>query len=203
MTQRDATLVDLMRHGQPVGGRRYRGQIDDPLSDTGWEQMRAAVSGLRCWDAIVTSPLRRCSEFAHELGARLALPAHEDPRLREIGFGAWEGRTAEELVRADPDLLHRFRRDPAGNRPPGAESLADFHARVQAAWQDLTVRHACRRVLVVAHAGVIRMVISIVLGMPREHAFRIDVQNAGITRIRIEESGSGALPVLVFHGGRP
>ena len=198
-----ATLIDLMRHGEPVGGRRYRGQTDDPLSETGWRQMRSAVAGLKCWDVIVTSPLLRCAQFAHELADRLALPVCEDGRLMEIGFGAWEGRSPEDLCRDDPQVLQRFRRDPVRNRPQGAEALADFHSRVHAAWQDLTARHAHRRVLVVAHAGVIRMVISIVLGLPRKQVFRIGVDNAGMTRIRIEQDGAGAFPTLVFHGGRP
>ena len=38
------TLIDMIRHGEPVGGRRYRGQIDDPLSEKGWRQMWAAVA---------------------------------------------------------------------------------------------------------------------------------------------------------------
>ena len=38
------TTIDLIRHGEPVGGRKYRGQIDDPLSDKGWTQMRQAVA---------------------------------------------------------------------------------------------------------------------------------------------------------------
>ena len=55
--------IDLLRHGD-TGQRSYRGQLDDPLSTLGWSQLRAAIFG-RSWDAIVTSPLRRCAEFAH------------------------------------------------------------------------------------------------------------------------------------------
>ena len=76
------TCIDLLRHGEPVGGRRYRGQIDDPLSDTGWQQMRAALADRRDWDIIYTSPLRRCAEFAGELAARHGLPLASDPRLQ-------------------------------------------------------------------------------------------------------------------------
>jgi alpha-ribazole phosphatase len=57
----DITL-DFMRHGEPVGGRKYRGQLDDPLSEKGWEQMRAAVGEAWPWTRIVSSPLLRCSE---------------------------------------------------------------------------------------------------------------------------------------------
>jgi len=43
MSRKPITTLDLMRHGEPVGGRRYRGQMDDPLSEKGWAQMRNAV----------------------------------------------------------------------------------------------------------------------------------------------------------------
>ncbi len=204
MTQaRRLTLIDLIRHGEPVGGQRYRGQTDDPLSATGWNQMREAVAGLANWDVIVTSPLSRCAEFARELGGKLALPVKEDERLKEIGFGAWEGLTPEEISRNDPEILRRFWQDPVRHRPQGAETLADFRVRVHAAWQDLTDKFAQQRILVVAHAGVIRMCISLVLGVPLDNIFRIRVENAGLTRIRVEHGDSGQFPTLVFHGGKP
>lgn len=198
-----STVVDLLRHGEPVGGRRYRGQHDDPLSEAGWEQMRASVAGNRDWQVIVTSPLSRCAAFAHELSGRLDIPLHTDPRLMEIGFGAWEGKTPEELHAADPGCLRRFKLDPVANRPAGAEPLAAFQARIADAWQELIESHHGRRVLLVGHAGVIRAVLGIVLDIPVTRVFRIAVQNAGITRIRVDGQGEAALPSLVFHGGRP
>ncbi len=56
-----STQTDLLRHDEPVGGRRYRGRTDDPLSEVGWRQMRAAVDGYSAWRATVTSPLKRCA----------------------------------------------------------------------------------------------------------------------------------------------
>ena len=61
------TTIDLLRHGEPIGGRRYRGHIDDPLSEYGWSEMWHAVSGETPWQQIITSPLRRCREFAEAL----------------------------------------------------------------------------------------------------------------------------------------
>ena len=63
------TTIDLIRHGEPVGGSKYRGQTDDPLSEKGWEQMRAAVGDHRPWEAILTSPLARCRAFAEKLAS--------------------------------------------------------------------------------------------------------------------------------------
>jgi alpha-ribazole phosphatase/probable phosphoglycerate mutase len=194
------TQIDLLRHGEPVGGRRYRGQTDDPLSDKGWQQMRAAVLDRQDWDVIYSSPLKRCMEFAQELSGRLALPLKADERLKEIGFGSWEGRTPDDIRRDDPFRLENFWRDPVGNRPDGAETLASFQARVSAAWKEICAAQTGQRVLIVGHAGITRMILSLVLGSPAEHMFRIQVDNAGLSRIRIRGQGAQAMPMLVFHG---
>jgi len=196
------TVVDLIRHGEPLGGARYRGQLDDPLSEKGWRQMREAVAGRCPWQAIVSSPLARCADFAAELAAQHALPLHRDARLAEIGFGAWEGRAAAELMAEDADQILRFWSDPLHNTPPGAESLIAFRERVIAAWNEVLKTHAGQHVLVVGHAGMMRMIIREVLQMPLDALFRLQVDNAGISRIRVEGAGASALPVLLMHNGR-
>lgn len=195
------TVVDLLRHGEPVGGRKYRGQTDDPLSEKGWRQMRAAVGDHRPWQAIVSSSLSRCEEFAQELAARHGLPLEIEPRLKEIGFGEWEGRTAEELERDVPGQVARFIDDPVRHVPPGAEPLATFRARVIAAWDEVVARHAGRHVLVVGHAGIIRVVVGHVVDAPLERLYRIQVPNAGISRVEIEQRGGATFTRLVFHAG--
>jgi alpha-ribazole phosphatase len=194
------TTIDLMRHGEPVGGRKYRGQTDDPLSEKGWQQMWATVGAHRPWTHIVSSPLSRCHAFATELAGKHALPLNVDPRFMEVKFGEWEGQTQEQLKARDPDIIARFRRDPIGQRPVGAEPLGDFHKRVAAAWQDVLERHRGKHVLVVCHAGVIRMVFSHVLGVPLERTYFIDVPSAGLTRITVE--GTDGIAQLRFHHGR-
>jgi alpha-ribazole phosphatase/probable phosphoglycerate mutase len=195
------TTIDFIRHGEPVGGRRYRGQTDDPLSEKGWSQMWAAVGDFRGWHRIVTSPLLRCREFAHALGGRLEIPVHVEERLAELGYGEWEGKTPEQLMAEDPGILLRYRRDPVACRPRGAEDLEVFAARVIAAWDDLAERFAGQHVLVVGHAGVIRMVLAHVLEIPLGRMFRIQVGNAAVTRFMVEGAGVDALPSLAFHNG--
>lgn len=197
----EQTTIDMIRHGEPVGGKKYRGQLDDPLSEKGWRQMRTAVGDHKPWDAVVSSPLRRCAAFATELAERHGLPLSFDERWQEIGFGEWEGQTAAQLMARDPDVLMRFWTDPLHNTPPGAETLAAFRDRIAAVWADTVAAHAGRHVLVVGHAGQMRMVLCQVLGMPIEHMFRIQVANAGLTRIVVDGQGEYALPRLLFHGG--
>jgi len=164
--------------------------------------MRAAVGDHRPWEAILTSPLARCRAFAEKLAARLALPLEMDARLMEVGFGEWEGRTAEELLATDSERLTRFWNDPLRHAPPGGETLTAFRDRILAAWEDILARHAGRHVFIVGHAGTIRIVVCHTLDMPLDRLFRIQVPNAGITRIQVNINGAGALPRLVFHAGQ-
>ena len=196
------TTIDLMRHGEPVGGRKYRGQIDDPLSEKGWAQMRAAVGEHNFWDVIISSPLSRCIEFARELGQRTGIEVKAESRLLEIGFGEWEGRTASELEQENPGQVQRFLIDPLNNIPAGAETLPEFETRVISAWNDVLQQHAGQHVLLVGHAGMMRMIIRHVLDMPLERMFCIQVANAAITRIRSEGVGEKTFARLLFHDGR-
>ncbi|HIP53628.1 MAG TPA: histidine phosphatase family protein [Chromatiales bacterium] len=195
-----ATTFDLIRHGEPEGGRRYRGDgIDDPLSEKGWRQMWEAVGDEAPWGLIISSPLRRCREFAEALGERADIPITIEPRLREVGFGEWEGRPPAELQHENPGILDRFYSDPIGNRPPGAEPLDAFRTRVGAAFDDLVATHPGEHLLAVVHAGVIRAVIAHVLETPPAAMYRMAVDNAGLTRIRTHEARP---PTLLFHGRR-
>ncbi len=190
------TVLDLLRHGEPVGGRRYRGQIDDPLSDKGWAQLHAAVGDRPPWTRVVSSPLVRCRAFAETLAASHQLPLAVDERLREVGFGAWEGKSAAEIEADSPGALARFKADPVNARPAGAEALADFHARVAAALDDALREHGGEHLLVVGHAGVMRMALAWALQIPLEHAYRIEVATATFTRLRFEHGRAS----LIFHG---
>ncbi|WP_435102914.1 histidine phosphatase family protein [Arhodomonas sp. AD133] len=195
-----ARFVDFIRHGVPVGGRRYRGHRDDPLSEQGWHEMWAAVGDdPPSWSLIVTSPLRRCAEFATELGGCLDVPVITETGFKEISFGAWEGRTVDAILAESPEEISAYWHDPVANTPPRGESLPDFRDRVVAAWERLLERQA-RHVLVVGHGGLIRTLVGHVLGMPLPSVLRLEVPNAGITRLRVQSDVNGRpAPSLVFH----
>lgn len=190
------TTVDLMRHGEPVGGRKYRGQIDDPLSEKGWAQMHSAVGEAAPWTRIVASPLLRCRAFAETLADRHGLSLTLDARLMEVGFGVWEGKSATEIEADAPGTLARFKADPVNARPQGAEPLDAFHARVASALDDLLAEYAGQHVLLVGHAGVMRMALAWALHIPLEHAYRIEVASASLTRLRFDAGRAS----LIFHG---
>lgn len=185
------TVIDFIRHGEPLGGRAYRGHnIDDPLSERGWQQMREAIGAHCPWTAVISSPMLRCKDFAEELAGKYTLPMSTDERLKEVGFGEWEGKTPDDLKQQRPDEYNAFYADPVNNRPPGAEDLDAFISRVVAAYEGIVRDYAGQHVLLVAHAGVMRAVIAHVLYAKPAGLYRIKVNYAGISRIRISKQGA-------------
>jgi len=173
--------VDLLRHGETVGGTRFRGSLDDPLTDEGFRQMEAAVSNGGPWDAIVTSPLSRCAAFAESLALKQGTPLETDERLREIHFGAWEGCSYAELMATAPIALTRFLADPFRHPPPDAEPLAAFRERTLDALRNqmMPPNHG-RRLLLVTHGGVIRVMLCHARGWPLARLLEIDVPHASL-----------------------
>ena len=180
--------IDVIRHGEPEGGRRYRGYgIDDPLTEKGWQQMWDAMPEKPDWDLIVSSPLIRCLDFSRALAEKLAIPCVIDEQMKEIGFGAWEGLAPDGIIAADPDEINHFYRDPVNNRPEGAEPLQTFSDRVWTAYEKLAAEHAGKHLLIVAHAGVVRIITANVQGMSLDDVYsRLKVEYAAIISTLIE-----------------
>ena len=151
------TRIALLRHYPTDWNREHRlqGQVDRPLT----EDARETLAGLRLpeeWAEvrIITSGLSRTVETARLLapGAEIA----EDPRLKEIAWGDWEGRRAEDLL-ADPSSGFV----PTGDmdwrhRPPGGESMADAWARLQPALAEIAAEGPA---LLVVHKAVMRVIL--------------------------------------------
>jgi len=200
MPQDIVTQLDLLRHGEPVGGSRYRGNgIDDPLSEEGWQQMRETTSAIQGWQAIVSSPMRRCAEFAQWLAEQRGLPMEIHDDLREIGFGTWEGFTRSELRRDRAADYHAFYQDPLNNRPAGAEPLDEFSDRIGAVFDRLLESYRGQHLLIVAHAGVIRASLRHVARVPAIDWYRTAVDYAGLTRFSNDKHGLR----LATHNWRP
>jgi alpha-ribazole phosphatase len=76
---------------------------------------------------LVTSPAVRATETAALLSAHVEMPVREiEPRLRELDFGAWEGKAWSEIPR---DALDLWAADLMGARPHGGESAQQVMAR--------------------------------------------------------------------------
>jgi len=152
----------VVRHGVTRWNleRRYQGQRDIPLSledaRPGLERLRQALAA-ESFDAVYCSDLLRCRQTLNFVRPDTIATARFDPRLRELDFGAYEGRTWEAL-KDDPS--YRVWVDSAGElAPPNGESAEQLWGRLSS-WLDAVLvgvrSHGHRRVLAVSHGGAIR-----------------------------------------------
>lgn len=119
-----AGTVLLWRHGRTPHNvaLRLQGQVDIALDDVGHRQAAAAAAALAdtvTVDAIVTSDLGRARSTAAHLGDRTGHRPVVDARLRERGFGRWEGLTGEEISAGWPEQYAAWRtgESPSGSTP--------------------------------------------------------------------------------------
>jgi alpha-ribazole phosphatase len=178
--------LDLLRHGETELGGGLRGSLDDALTDTGWQQMRSAVSEAGPWDRIVSSPLQRCARFSEELATRLNLPLQLEPALQELHFGDWEGHSAAQLMETDADGLGLFWADPYAFTPPNGEPVEDFSRRVLGAVDRLQRAHNGERLLLVSHGGVMRLLLAQARGLPREHLLQVEAGHGSLFTLEVE-----------------
>ncbi|GLU35435.1 histidine phosphatase family protein [Trinickia caryophylli] len=141
---------------------------------------RLALLGAPSPQTLLTSPLVRCAGVAAELGKRLGLLPGTDARLREIDFGAWEGRRWGDIDRA---ALDAWAADLHHARAHGGESVAQCSARV-AEWFEACRALAAGSAWVLTHAGVMRIVAARALSLPLEQTLSWPVGMGGIVWLR-------------------
>ena len=168
---RDHPTIYFIRHGETDWNRdrRYQGQRDIPLNETGRAQARRNGDVLRTLlpdpshTRFVASPLGRTRETMEIVRRELGLAEADydiDPRLIELSYGAWEGTLQDDVATQDPDGTAARRVDPFRWRPSGGESYADLFARVKG-WAGAQTGDC----VVVSHGGVSRCLRADVLGL--------------------------------------
>lgn len=182
--QEEQTLIDLLRHGETTAGKCFLGSTDASLSQLGWQQMQNAKLSNN-YDLVLSSPLKRCSEFSRLYATENALPVKIENDFREIDFGAWEGKTSAELWEADRDRLSAFWNDPVLNTPPEAELLSLFQKRVIDHYYKLVNELKGKKILLVCHAGVIKIVLCELLGIDLKNMHKLSLDHGGVSRISL------------------
>jgi len=191
-------VVDLLRHGAvDAGAWAFRGGgTDVALSAIGWQQMERVAAKLP-WDAIdevACSPMQRCLKPAERFAARHQTRCQPLESMRELHFGLWEGKSWQDLAASYQQQLDSFWRDPQGFTPPEGEAFDHFVVRVGDSWHQWT-QQACGQRLLVAHGGVIRVILTQLLQMPVSALWHLDIPYAGWSRVSLLE---GHAPRLLF-----
>jgi broad specificity phosphatase PhoE len=180
------TNLLLVRHGGTDWNRdgRWLGGSDARLTDVGREQARALAQQLDGEiDVLYSSDLARARETAEIVAAKLGLEVRLDPRLRERGFGSWEGLTTTEIEERFADAHRRWLAG-EGAGADDAEAFEDFSARVEDFLSDVLRLHPGEEVLVVSHGGSIRVIHALAAGVDyvRDHRLIPGVPNCSVAR---------------------
>jgi broad specificity phosphatase PhoE len=161
-----APTIYYIRHGETAWNAegRLQGAQDTSLNDLG--RIQAAHAGDILADlfaqdapnasspAYVASPLGRARSTMELVRGALRLPPHDytiDDRLREIGYGDWEGSTLAQMQARDPEVFARRQVDKWTVSPPGGETYAAVQIRVRDWYDSLLVD-----TVAVAHGGTAR-----------------------------------------------
>lgn len=191
-------LIYLARHGDIGLGRdkRYIGQSDLPLSALGMMQassLREIFSGVSL-DNIYCSDLRRAQQTAEIIASCQPMVPKVRVELREMNMGDWEGRLFSEIRTRYPKEFKERGADIANYRPPKGESFADCYKRVIPIFETLAQSDE-RMILIVGHAGVNRVILCRVLGVPIDHVFRLE-QRYGCLNLMSKEGSKYRLNFL-------
>ncbi|MFG1921568.1 histidine phosphatase family protein [Cryptosporangium sp. NPDC048952] len=186
-----ARRVLIWRHGRTEwnAAGRIQGQTDVPLDETGVRQAAQAAPYLAAEqpDAIVSSDLQRAFRTAEALAALTGLPVSTDVRLRETGFGPWQGMSHTELAERWPAEYAVWKR---GETPdvPGIERPAEVVARMRDALAD-ALGVVDGTLVVVCHGGAARRAVQALTGWTDEVAAQLAaLGNCRWTELRLSST---------------
>ncbi|MDQ6955380.1 MAG: histidine phosphatase family protein [Mariprofundaceae bacterium] len=187
-------VADLLRHGELLGGIKYRGHIEGKLSSKGLRQMDDVWKKI-CHDIdlIISSPLSRCADPAQRWAKQKNIPCIIDARIIEMHYGQWEGLSHDDIEAAFPGSLQQWREDPTGMRPPDGESPEELQVRVVGFWQDICRTYKGKRACIVGHSGSIRMLIAHIQQQSIAHTRNIDMPYACWSRAEHQHEQSKML----------
>jgi len=175
----------LVRHGNTKGNsaERFWGHTDVALSADGVRQAKRLRDRLAAQkiDAVYTSDLCRASRTAGIIASPHRLEVVACAELHEINFGQIEGLTFQEISQLHPELARTWSTRSLTFKFPGGESIADLDNRVSKFLGRLEKHTPEETVLIVAHSGVLRLLICHLLGIETWHWRQIRTDLASLS----------------------
>ena len=184
-------ILDLLRHASTGRAGHLDGRTDPPLIEGAMDALYRCHAGIG-WSRVITSPRRRALDTAHALVAGSNQFCEIHPDWAELDFGDWDGLHFDQLP---AEQLAAFYEEPHDTVPPNGESWPQFRARVEEQLHRLVDEDDGdgQPVLVVSHAGVLRLAVSRVCGMPLSVLWAMRIDYGTRVRLRVERGDDGRL----------
>ncbi len=162
----------LVRHGESQAARpgevfpTVGGHADPPLAEEGLREAQAVAERLQHEEisAIYTTTLTRTKQTAAPLAGLLGLDPREEPELREVHLGEWDGGEYRIRARDGDPIVKRVFEEQDWGLIPGAEPREAFVARVRTGIMRIAEAHPDERVVAFVHGGVIGAALAMATG---------------------------------------
>lgn len=204
--QSPATRLYLVRHGEVEESyhRIFGGRIDMELSPHGQMQAVAVADYFEPieLDAVYCSPMKRAQRTLQPLLDSKGITAATVPDFREMDFGDWTGHHWEAIQAKFGVSAFTWLEQIEQGRVPNAETGAALRARIQPEVERIVAAHAGEVVMIVCHGGVIRVMLSLLLGLPLPAMAALEVDYGSVT-IADCRGGRAILQLLNHTPWRP
>jgi len=173
------TRVWLIRHAKSTHAPGTAiGATDPPLSDQGLADARAlaATMAARPLVRVVSSDRLRAIATARIVAEPHRLRVESSAALREIDFGAWEGRSLADLWSEEPEAAKAWELDIRSTPPSFGETLQDLENRVAMFWVGLRPLPPHGEVAIVAHRGSLAALRALITGSTVADAFASELE---------------------------
>ncbi|MEZ5536201.1 MAG: histidine phosphatase family protein [Thiolinea sp.] len=194
------TYIDLLPSTEVEAGEVFCGSLDSPVSTEGMKNLKKAVRRKSGWDVVVSSPKLRCLQFAEWMAQKHDIPLQEWKDFRDMDFGTWEGELPHVILQQNPEQFTLWWSDPAAFHPPKGEPFPAFEKRVLKGWANLLRKYRGKHILVITHPGVLRVLMSEVMGLASDRFFSLHVEHGTMSRIRVSHDEGGDWACLLAHG---
>ncbi len=177
-------ILHLIRHGRTEwnAAGKIQGHTNSDLTELGHRQAAAIGRALTHYpiEALYASDLDRAQQTAVGIRSALGLDVRTDPRLRETGFGIFEGLTWAEAEAEHPAVYRDYMTSAFEFEVPGGESRAQTLNRALSAFADYAKRHGGTQIAAVSHGGLMAYFLRHVLQMPMDSSRRFKTENGCI-----------------------
>ncbi len=185
----------LVRHGDTLQSAEgyFAGDIDPPLTERGKAQAErvAKMASTMSLAALYVSPKLRAQQTAEPTALACGLKSNVDDGLREIAYGAWEGKKETDVKAADPEAYAAWSQDPSLVAPPGGESAFAIAARALPVLVRARREHPTGNVIFFSHKATIRIIVCALLGVPLgRFRDRVSCPTASLTTFEFGERGA-------------
>ncbi|QLG88884.1 histidine phosphatase family protein [Chitinibacter bivalviorum] len=174
--------LTLIRHGEAESAQNaVFGQSNPPLSSLGRAQMLARWQMLSAQpvDAIASSTLARCADFALDCAQQLQVPLHLDHGFQEIHLGSIDGKAKSEWTSEDHTHWDAWQANPQLSPLPAGENWLQFQHRVISALDSWFSQGEAEHRVLIAHQGTIKAILLAAFGLPAERHQQFWLATAG------------------------